>query len=156
MLHLMKLIGVIMNLYNKYGGFEAYHKIIYGLYLELFSHPEIAHHFVGVDIDTLSKHQTQFLCRFLGGKVKYEGGSMKQVHQDMNISEFQFGEVAKAFRDVFIKHGFSDADADYIMRFVGRYQKVIVECKFSPIDRFMISIYHLWDKLIHPLRPQAS
>jgi hemoglobin len=136
-----------MNLYNKYGGFEAYHKIIYKLYLDLFNHPEVAYHFLGVNMETLSKHQAQFLCRALGGKVKYEGKSMKVVHNGMNISEFQFNEVAQSFSQIFLDNGFEKKDVDFIMTFIGRYKKVIVSCKFSTIDKIMIPIYHFIDRI---------
>ncbi|MFT6632670.1 MAG: hemoglobin [Bacteriovoracaceae bacterium] len=136
-----------MNLYDKYGGFEAYHKIIYKLYLDLFDHPEVAYHFIGVNIETLSKHQAQFLCRALGGNVKYEGRSMKDVHLGMNISEFQFKEVAQSFSEIFLRSGFEENDVAFIMRFIGRYEKVIVSCKFSMIDRIMIPIYHIFDRV---------
>lgn len=136
-----------MNLYDKYGGFEAYHKIIYKLYLDLFDHPEVAYHFVGVNIETLSKHQAQFLCQALGGNIKYQGRSMSEVHHGMNISEFQFKEVAQSFSKIFINNGFEEKDVAFIMRFIGRYEKVIVSCKFSMIDRIMIPIYHFIDRI---------
>ncbi len=141
-----------MNLYKKYGGFEAYHKIIYNLYLSLFDHPEIAYHFVGVNIEKLSKHQTQFLCRALGAKIKYEGKSIKSVHHDMNISEYQFNEVATSFAQIFRDHGFAEKDVQYIMRFIGRYKDVIVSCKFSKIDLIMIPIYQFIDRVKFSLK----
>ena len=141
-----------MNLYNKYGGFETYHKIIYKLYLDLFDRPEVSYHFIGVNIETLSKHQAQFLCRALGSKIKYEGKSIKSVHNGMNISEFQFNEVAQSFSQIFIESGFEKQDVEFIMRFIGRYKKVIVSCKYSTIDRVMIPIYHFIDRLSHSIK----
>ena len=49
-----------MTIYEKYSGYEFFHNYIYGLYLDMFDHPEISIKFVGVDIERLSKHQTQF------------------------------------------------------------------------------------------------
>lgn len=134
-----------MTIYEKYGGYDFFHNTIYELYLDLFDRPEISHHFVGVDIVTLSKHQAQFLCRGVGGPIIYEGQPIKEVHQNMDISLFQFKEVAKAFKEIFLKNGVDPSDAEHIMQFIGRYKNQIVECQESPIDKFMIPIYKIFD-----------
>lgn len=51
-----------MTIYEKHGGFDFFHKIIYELYLEFFDHLEISFHFFGVDLLTLSHRQAEFLC----------------------------------------------------------------------------------------------
>lgn len=136
-----------MNLCDKYGGYETYHKIIYELYLDLFDHPEVSYHFVGVDPFHLSALQAQFVCRALGGNVKYKGRSLAVVHKDMNISEFQMNEVLNAFRGIFLKNGFESADVEKICGVLSRFAPLVVKCKLSWIDKIMILIYHLWDRI---------
>jgi len=130
-----------ISIYEKYGGWDFFHKCIYDLYLDMFDRPEISYHFLGVDIERLSKHQTQFLVRAIGGPNLYEGRPIKLVHHNMKISLFQFQEIAKSFHDVFIKNGVSPEDAKTIMNFVASFQKQVVEVRLSKIDRFMIPIY---------------
>lgn len=130
-----------ISIYEKYGGWDFFHKCIYDLYIDMFDHPEISYHFLGVDIERLSKRQTQFLVRAIGGPKLYEGRPIKMVHHNMEISLFQFQEIAKSFHDVFIKNGVSPEDAKTIMEFVASFQKDVVEVRLSKIDRFMIPIY---------------
>ncbi len=132
-----------MSIYEKYGGWEFFHKCIYGLYLEMFDHPEISYHFLGVNIETLSKNQTQFLVRAIGGPSLYEGRPIKEVHVHKDISLFQFKEIARAFEQVFLKNGVSKEDVRVIMTFVASFEKQVVTKKITLIDRIMIPCYRL-------------
>lgn len=136
-----------MNLYEKYGGWDFFHRCIYDLYLDMFDRPEISYHFLGVDIETLSKHQTQFLVRAIGGPKVYQGKPIHEVHMSKEISLYQFKEIASAFKEVFIKNGVSKKDAETIMKFVASFENQVVTCKKSRIDRIMIPIYRFWKKL---------
>jgi hemoglobin len=135
------------NIYEKYGGYDFFHCCIYDLYLSMFEHPEISYHFVGVDIERLSKHQTQFLVCAIGGPELYQGGPIKEVHQHMQITPYEFKEIAKAFRNVFVQNGVETADVDIIMNFVTSHQFDVVTAKSNPVDRFMKSIYRMFDKI---------
>ncbi len=135
-----------ISIYDKYGGWDFFHKCVFDLYLDLFDHPEISYHFLGVDIERLAKHQTQFLVRAIGGPQVYTGRPIKIVHHKREISLFQFQEIAKSFHDVFVKNGVSPEDANTIMEFVASFQKEVVEVRLSKIDRFMIPIYAFFKK----------
>jgi hemoglobin len=76
------------SIYAKYGGYDFFHKCIYDLYLDMFDHPEISYHFVGVDIERLSKFQALFLTRAIGGPDVYKGGIIKDVHGHMGITPY--------------------------------------------------------------------
>lgn len=130
-----------VTIYDKYGGHDFFHGCIYGLYLDMFDHPEIAYHFMGVDLVKLSKLQTQYLIRAIGGPSLYEGRPIAEVHKDMDITFFQFDEIARSFRDVFLDKGVSAKDADIIMNFVAGHEKAIVTQKSSWIDEVMRPIY---------------
>jgi hemoglobin len=136
-----------ISIYEKYGGWDFFHKCIYGLYLDMFDHPEISYHFVGVDIELLSKLQTQFLVRAIGGPETYDGRPLKQVHFPKNISEYEFKEIAKAFEGVFLKHGVSREDTTFIMNFVASFKNEIVTTKINSVDRFMIPIYQFFKRI---------
>lgn len=135
-----------MNLYEKYGGFEFWHDCIYGLYLDMFDHPEISYHFLGVDMEELSKKQAQFLVTHIGGPNLYTGPPIEVVHRFMGISAFQFDEIAKSFAEVFLDKGVEPEDVDHIMAFIGSYRDKIVSSKRSKIDEFMIPIYMTFAK----------
>lgn len=130
-----------MTIYEKYGGYDFWHECIYGLYLDMFDHPEIAFHFLGVDLEWLSRQQTNYLIRAIGGPDLYDGGEVQAVHAHMGITKFQYAEIAKAFRQVFLKKGVSEADTDFIMNFVASHATQIVTRKTSLMDQIMRPIY---------------
>lgn len=136
-----------VSIYDKYGGYNFFHDCIYDLYLEMFDHPEISYHFIGVDIERLSNLQTQYLTRAIGGPDIYQGIDVKSAHKNMDITPFQFNEIAAAFRLVFLKKGVSVEDVEVIMKFVGGHDKDIITEKTSFIDQVMKIFYRLIKKL---------
>jgi len=134
------------TIYDKYGGHDFFKDCIYSLYLDMFDHPEISYHFVGVDIQVLSQNQTAYLIRAIGGPDLYKGRPLTEVHKHLDITTYQFKEIAKAFRQVFIDKGVSKEDADVIMKFVSGHEKAIVTRKTSWIDRVMKPIYRFFKK----------
>ena len=137
-----------LSIYEKYGGFEFFHKIIYELYLELFDHPEIAFHFVGVDIFQLSKLQTQYLSEAIGGPKMYEGRPIKPVHSGMGITPYQMEVVEKRFGEIFVNAGLTKEEVEFIMTFVASKRHDIVTRKSSWIDKVMKP----WYKFIYGMR----
>lgn len=135
------------TIYDKYGGHDFFHSCIYALYLDMFDRPEISYHFIGVDIEVLSKHQTQYLIRAIGGPNLYQGRSILEVHKNLDITPFQFKEIAKAFKQVFIDKGVSEEDAEVIMKFVSGHKRAIVTKPTSLIDKIMRPIYKFWKTL---------
>ena len=145
-----------VTIYEKYGGHEFFHDCIYGLYLDMFDHPEIAYHFIGVDLVKLSKLQTQYLIRAIGGPDTYQGRPLAEVHRGMEITFFQFDEIARSFRDVFLDKGVSPTDATIIMNFVAGHEKEIVTRKTSWIDQIMRPFYHLVRKFFGKFLPRKN
>ena len=136
-----------MTIYDKYGGYDFFHQCIFGLYLDMYDHPEIAYHFIGVDIEKLSENQTNYLIRAIGGPDQYKGGSVVEVHRHMGITHFQFAEIAKSFRQVFLDKGVSLEDTAIIMKFVSGHESQIVTRKTSLIDQIMRPIYRILRKV---------
>lgn len=134
------------SIYEKYGGYDFFHDSIYGLYLDMFDHPEISYHFIGVDIARLSRLQTQYLIRAIGGPDLYEGKPLIEVHKNMAITPFQFQEIAKSFQQVFLNKGVSMEDTTFIMKFVAGHEKEIVTAKSSFMDRLMRPVYKFLHK----------
>ena len=133
-----------MTIYEKYGGYNFWHATVYALYLDMFDHPEISYHFIGVDIHKLSRLQTQFLIRAIGGPDQYEGLPIADVHRNLDITPFQFQEIAKSFRQVFLDKGVDKKDVKEIMQFISGHEKDIVTTKASFMDRIMRPIYRFF------------
>lgn len=135
-----------VTLYEKYGGFEFWHDCIYGLYLDMFDHPEISYHFLGVDMEWLSRRQAEFLVSHIGGPNLYDGPPIAVVHRHMGVTPFQFNEIAKAFADVFRSKGVEEPDVEEIMGWISSFKGGVVTEKTSRIDQIMIPIYRFFSK----------
>lgn len=134
------------TLYEKYGGFEFWHECIYGLYLDMFDHPEISYHFLGVDMEWLSRRQAEYLVSHIGGPDLYDGPPISVVHKHMGITPFQFDEIAKSFADVFKKKGVEEKDVIEIMGWISSFKSGVVTEKTSTIDQIMIPVYRFISK----------
>jgi hemoglobin len=132
------------NLYEKYG-FDKFHYCILQLYLDLYDHPEIAYHFIGVDLKKLALHQAEFLCSHIGGPTHmYKGQELSFVHENMDITPFQFREIAKVFKKIFLENDIDKSDVKTIMEFIAQQRKGIVTAKWSFMDFIMIPIYKIY------------
>ena len=136
-----------LTIYDKYGGYEFFHGCIYDLYIDMFDHPEISYHFIGVNIERLSQLQTQYLIRAIGGPDQYEGRPIKNIHRFMRITAFEFDEIAVAFKNVFLKNGVSIEDTEFIMEFVASHKSEIVTAKSNFMDKLMRPIYRFFKKI---------
>ena len=135
------MISKSQSLYDKYGGYNTIYKIIVDLYKELCDHPEIAQHFIGVDLDRLIKLQTQFVSRALGASIDYKGRPLRRAHHFLNITEFQYCEVGKIFISIFMKYGFNDEDARAVIELLKQEQANIVTARWSLIDSIVKPFY---------------
>lgn len=136
-----------MTIYQKYGGYDFFHKIIYELYLELFDHIEISYHFIGVDIERLSNLQAQYLCEAIGSPPMYKGRDIQHVHKFLKVTEYEFETVAKRFTEIFKNNGLEDDEVEFIMNFIKSKQPAIVTAKNTPMDRIARYIYKRIKKL---------
>ncbi|OIQ18234.1 MAG: hypothetical protein BM556_08195 [Bacteriovorax sp. MedPE-SWde] len=129
------------TIYEKYGGYDTIYEIIFDLYKELCDHPEIAQHFIGVDIDRLIILQTQFVSRALGGNIEYKGRPMYRAHHPMAITNFQYKEVQIIFSKLFKKHGFSDEDVQAVKDLLKAERSKVVSSNWNLIDSIMKPFY---------------
>jgi hemoglobin len=131
------------SIYNKYGGWPFFYQIIFQLYVELVDHPEISFHFFGVDLERLSRLQTEFLCQAIGGPQVYQGRPIEPVHRSLGISAFQFSTVAKRFGQIFRDNGLTKDEVKIIMDFVASHRPQIVTRKMTILDWIMKPFYEM-------------
>lgn len=135
------------TIYEKYGGFDFFHNIIYQLYIELFDHIEISYHFLGVDLHRLSELQAQFLCEALGSPKMYQGGNIEVVHKYMRITEFEFELVVDRFLEIFTRNGLEKEEVRVIENFIRSKKAMIVTSKNSWIDSLARYFYKRISKI---------
>ena len=147
----------VISIYEKYGDFEFWHGMIYQLYLDMGDHPEISYHFIGVDLEWLSRRQAEFLVTHIGGPQLYKGPSIKVVHRAMKISGFQFDQILQAFRLIFIKNDIHEDDVKAIMDVISPFKGDIAKTNETVIDKLMIPVYRLMaNKLPRSVRKWSS
>lgn len=137
-----------MNLYEKLGKEEGWYEVLYQLYCELIDHPEISHHFIGVDIERLSQLQTQYLCMAFGSPKPYLGRNLKMVHKPMGITPFQFKVVVDRIEKILKEKGVERADINQVVKVFKSHRGVVVTQKSSWIDQILIP----WYKLLYRMR----
>lgn len=138
------------NEYNRVYG------VIVNLYEELCDHPEIAQHFIGVDIERLIKLQTQYVSRALGYNITYTGRPLYRAHHPMKITKFQYEEVSKIFAKLFVKHGFCDEDVQKIRNSLIQLEQVIVSSRYNIIDQIVKPFYKVINYFENILRLRGS
>lgn len=130
-----------MNLYEKLGKEEGWYDIIFQLYCELVDHPEIAHHFIGVNIEVLSKLQTQYLCMAFGSPHPFMGKNLKDVHKPLGITPFQFKVVVDRVEKILKDRGVERADINTVIKVFKAHRGVVVTKRSSWIDHIMMPYY---------------
>jgi hemoglobin len=144
------------SIYDKYGGYNTIYNIIFELYQELCDHPEIAIHFLGVDIDRLIRLQTQFVSKALGAEIEYKGRPLRRAHHDLDITGFQYKEVEKIFTALFKKHGFSEEDVEAVKGLLKAERGKIVTAKWSLIDMIVKPFYFVVNYFENILRQRGA
>jgi uroporphyrinogen-III synthase len=67
------------------GGTPGIRETVERLYARLLVDPQIAHHFEGVDMPRLKRHQVLLLSQMLGGPAQYSGRDLAEAHAGLSI-----------------------------------------------------------------------
>lgn len=76
--------------FDAVGGAPVVRAAIDELYERLRADPDVAEHFVDVDMARLKAHQRAFLAAALGGPETYSGRDMAAAHRHLAISDREF------------------------------------------------------------------
>ncbi len=69
-----------MTLYERLGGQAAIHAVVEGMYVRIFSDPDLEDFFRKTDKDHQKAMQEQFLTYATGGSTEWKGKNMKEAH----------------------------------------------------------------------------
>lgn len=82
------------SLYNKIGGEQAIAAVISDFYHRMLSDERVNHHFIGINMESLRRHQITFFIGFaLGGPRRYNGNNLRTAHSGLNVTTEEY-EVA--------------------------------------------------------------
>lgn len=113
-------------LYEKYGGFDVFSAIVFKFYQKILESERIKPYFEDVHLGFLVEHQTNFICKALGGPDRYEGRDLKEIHASLNISVEEFDEVLSLLRLSLIEKEVAEDDIALIVNLISSVQGEIV------------------------------
>jgi hemoglobin len=104
------------SLFLKYGGYDTVSKLVSIFYEKILADDAIAGYFDNVDMESLMKHQTNFIGMMLGGPAnQYTGRDLKTAHQNLKITVDHFNRVATHLHASLVECGVETQDIDSIM-----------------------------------------
>jgi hemoglobin len=109
---------VSMTLYDRYGGYETFSRIVESFYRAVLRESSLQPYFTGVDMQRLMTHQTQFLAVALGGPVTYDGRSLADAHRRLRIQEADFNLVAELLVEALEDGGMAADDIETVVGIV--------------------------------------
>jgi hemoglobin len=115
-----------MQLYDKYGGFAAVSQVVHSFYDKVLASPVLDRYFANVEMGPLIDHQTQFLCKVLGGPDNFHGRALRAAHRGLNISPEAFAEVARLLAQSLEEASIEPADVATILGVVASVRDDIV------------------------------
>jgi hemoglobin len=86
--------GGQLTVYEAVGGRVALAAAVDGLYGRLLADPELAGFFPGSVSDRHRQYVVRILGQALGGPERYHGPDLVRTHEDLGISDANFGAVA--------------------------------------------------------------
>ena len=114
------------TLYDKYG-FDVIGEIVHDFYGRVLKSDIASPYFIGIDMERLVHHQTQFLCYLMGGPVNYNRDDLKKMHARLNITEEAFDEVADLLEETLEDHDMSDEECGIVMEAIHSRREQIVK-----------------------------
>lgn len=97
---------------ERIGGEAALAPVIRGFVERMFGDFIIGFRFVNSDLERIVRFETQHAARVLGGRVRYEGRPIAEVHAPLKINRGQFRRRLAILRTVAREHGVDDEVLD--------------------------------------------
>ncbi|HEY3087287.1 MAG TPA: group 1 truncated hemoglobin [Jatrophihabitantaceae bacterium] len=79
--------------YDRIGGGRAVSAVVDRFYESVLADPQLAPFFVETDVNRLKRHQVLLISQVMGGPADYDGRSLRDPHDGLNISSNDFGRV---------------------------------------------------------------
>jgi hemoglobin len=91
------------TLYDKLGGEQGINTIVGHLVQNIGHDEQVFHYFAEANVDRFKKHLALHLCDISDGPCHYDGDSMQQIHDGMEINERDFNHLVDLLIDAMYK-----------------------------------------------------
>jgi len=136
------------SLFEAVGGLptlQQVHKIFYD---KVYAHPWIGRFFEGHEQAAIENRQTEFMAEKMGSGEKYPGKPLRQVHENMYISDELVALRTKLLRDALREAGVDDTLAERWMRIDAAFARQVVKPSMAAFYRDYSFAYK--QRIIHP------
>jgi hemoglobin len=117
---------VVKTLFEKYGGFAAYRKVVSSFYDDVLTSPSLKKHFVNTDMARLIDHQTKFVTFISGGPGHISDEQLSAAHRNLGITQQEFDEIVELFEDTLEDFDFEAEDITYLSSAIRKRAHLIV------------------------------
>lgn len=93
------------TVFRDMGGKPGIKKVVDDFLTIVVADPRIKDTFEGADMEHLASMLTDQFCMLTGGPCKYDGKSMQEVHDGMNLTNAHFNALAEGLQDAMIRNG---------------------------------------------------
>lgn len=112
---------------ERMGGEQQLAPVIRAFVERMFDDFIIGFRFAHSDLERIVRFETQHAARVLGGKGRYEGRPIAQVHRPLKINRGQFRRRLAILRTVAREHGVSDDILERWLQHEGLLEPVVTD-----------------------------
>jgi len=84
-----------VSIYEDLGRDDGIATAVDDFYDRVTGDASLAHHFAGVDMDRLRRHQTALLVQVTGGPAQYTGRTLELAHRRLGVTDAEFDRVVE-------------------------------------------------------------
>ena len=114
------------SIYQKYDGFSGVTSIVKIFYQKVRKEEKLAKYFSKVRWELLMEYQAKFLSKVLGGPDNYEGRSLQEAHQSLNITKDDFVLLGGLMQESLEEAGIEASDVTTIMGLIFSVKEQII------------------------------
>lgn len=140
------------SLFDAVGGLPTLQKVHTIFYDKVYAGPWIGKFFAGHEQAAIENRQTDFMSEKMGGTAPYPGKPLRQVHENMLISDELVALRTRLLLESLVEAGVSEALAERWMRIDAAFAKQIVKTSVAEFYRDYSFAYK--QRIIHP-KPQG-
>jgi hemoglobin len=83
------------SIYARLGGDDVVRPAVDQLYDRLLGDPELAHYFIGKDVNRHARHVRPFIAAALGGPELYRGRDLAAAHAGLGVTDAHFDRTVE-------------------------------------------------------------
>lgn len=109
------------SIYERIGGQEAIDGLVDKFYAKITSDSVLQSYFKHAPVGKIMEMQRQFLSAATGGPLTYAGRPLREVHQHLGISRYEFDRYVRILTETLAEMGLSEEDQRQVAASINIY-----------------------------------